>query len=502
MFSACSAASSKQVFQQEERSAGEQSKPNILLIVGDDHGYGDLGSTGFNSDVNTPNLDKLANNGIRFTQAYATSPICNTSRAGLITGRYTQRFGGYWYGGNGLEQATEQTLAETLKAQSYATGYVGKFHFGTSHQPGSRNFPTDHGFDSFYGFSGGRKHYLIHNQAAENAFQQSRKAHNKKGEGLEMGPVWLNDSKVDQQGFSTELIGQHANQFIVENKTKPFFLQVSFNAIHNFTHQLPAAYLKQQGLKGYHDWDPATENFRDWYVGGRYPNNPEGRAHYLGQLHFLDVEIGKLLAQLEQQGLMDNTIVVYVGDNGGSTPIYANNGPLRGSKYTLYEGGIRIPMIIYGGKGYQQGQVVTDVVSAMDIYPTVLSAAGIEIPDFLDGQDITPLIASTSDTAVDNNLAARTLIWDSGHEIAVRSGKWKYRAAFDDYYAVKQMVDLELGEYLYDLDADPGESNNIIANYPKVVAQLKAQYQRWAKANVEPKKLSKITKANRLKAGL
>jgi len=483
-------------------NTSELQPPNILLIVGDDHGYADLGVANTSSDVKTPNLDILANKGIRFTQAYASAPICNASRVGLITGTYTQRFGGYWYDSDGLEQASEQTLAEVLKAQGYKTGYVGKFHYGGNHQPKSRNFPTNHGFDSFYGFSGGRKHYLIHNKNAEKQFNKSRKTHKQKGESLKMGAVWLNESQVDQQGFSTELIGEHANKFINTNRDKPFFLQVSFNAIHNFTHQLPKSYLKTKGLKGYHDWNPANETFRDWYVGGRYPNNPEGRAYYLGQLHFLDVEIGKLLSNLKQQGLADNTLVIYIGDNGGSTPIYANNGELRGSKYTLYEGGIRVPLIIYGAKKYQQGKVLDNIVSAMDLYPTILASAGINLPKHLDGEDISPLLLKQSQSNDKGELKERNLFWDTGHEIAVRSGKWKYKAAFDDYYAEKQMVKLELGEFLYDLDNDPGETTNLAIQHPDVVVRLKSQFKAWSKANVNNSRISKTTKKNRAKLDL
>ncbi|GAA6186227.1 sulfatase-like hydrolase/transferase [Aliiglaciecola sp. NS0011-25] len=481
---------------------GDQRKPNILLIVGDDHGFGDLGVAKINSDVVTPNLDKLANKGTRFTQAYATAPICNASRVGLITGGYTQRFGGYWYESDGLEQVTQSTLAETLKAQGYKTGYVGKFHYGGNHQPESRNFPLNHGFDSFYGFSGGRKHYLIHSKTAEKQHRKARKANNTIGESLKMGPAWLNDKKVDQQGFATELIGEHAHKFIADNRDKPFFLQVSFNAVHNFTHQLPKSYLAEKGLKGYHDWDPAKEAFRDWYVGGRYPNNPEGRQHYLGQLHFLDVEIGKLLNELNKQGLADDTLVIYIGDNGGSTPIYANNGELRGSKYTLYEGGIRVPLIVYGPQIYQQGKVMNQVVSAMDLYPTILAAAGIAIPSHLDGKNISALLTKDVQATDSQSLSERTLFWDTGHEIAVRSGKWKYKAAFDDYYANKQMVNLELGEFLYDLEKDPGESQDVSNKFPEVVKQLRAQYQQWAKTNQANPKVSNKTRNNRAKLGL
>lgn len=462
-------------------------QPNIVLIIGDDHGYADLSGRQVLGDVATPHLDALANRGVNFTQAYATSPICNTSRAGLITGSYSQRFGAYWYGGKGIYKPEFPTIAEALQTKGYATGYIGKFHYGRDHGPGHRNFPNNHGFESFYGFAGGRKHYLIHSAAAQRAFRNTPKKYQTRGESLEMGPVWVNRTQVDQQGFSTELIGQRARDFIDRHPDQPFFLQVAFNAVHNFTHQLPEPYLKEKGLKGYHDWNPAEEDFREWYRNGRYPNNPEGRAHYLGQLYYLDREIGKLQKHLQKAGLSENTIIVYVGDNGGSTPIYANNSPLRGSKYTLYEGGIRVPLII-AGPDYVSAKNLHTVVSAMDIYPTVLQAAGVDLPDHIDGLDLTSQLNGDDYVGGD-----RILFWDTGHEIAVRDGKWKYRAAFDDFYAIRQGVDLELGEFLYDLEVDPGESVNLIDIYPDIAENLKSAYRRWRKNN-EPDPASRQLK--------
>jgi arylsulfatase B len=472
-------------------------QPNILLIVGDDHGHADMGVTGNAKDVKTPNLDALASSGLRFTQAYATSPICSTSRAGLITGSYTQRFGGYWYGGDGLKDAAFSTLPEQLKMNGYSTGYVGKWHYGSDLSPSHRNFPLRHGFDNLYGFSGGRKHYLIHNAEAaaeykervQKAAKKNRKAAGGYGQGLANGPVWINEQLVDQEGFSTELIGEQASKFLANHQkqstNKPFFLQVSFNAIHNFTHQLPKKYLDNMGLKGMHDWQPEVESYSDWYEKGRYPNNPEGRAYYLGQLSYLDKEVGNIMATLKEQGLAENTLVIYIGDNGGSTPIYANNGPLRGSKYTLYEGGIRVPMIVHWPDKYPEAKVLDNVVSAMDLYPTILQTAGAEIPSYIDGVDLSTLL-----NAQTPELSHELLFWDSGHEAAVREGKWKYHWAKDDLYAVKQHVELDLGEFLYDLEKDPSESINLASRHPEIINRLKAKYRQWAKNNIAPSQLN------------
>ena len=451
-------------------------RPNILLIVADDQGYADLGCTGLADDVRTPNLDRLARRGNRFMQAYATSPICNASRAGLITGTYQARQGIYWYGGAGIHRADFQTIAELLGKAGYATGYVGKFHYGgeKSHAPSSRSFPLNHGFDFFYGFGGGRKHYLIHEAAVEELFLQVQIEQARQGSSLQQGPMWLGRRQVDQEGFSTELFGLRAREFMAKNQDRPFFLQLSFNAVHNFTHQLPEEYLKAHGLQGFRDWDAASEDYADWYRAGRKPNNPEGRAYYLGQLEYLDIEVGRILDYLAQLQLDRQTLVVYIGDNGGSTPIYANNGPLRGSKYTLYEGGIRVPLIISWPGHFDEGRVCYNVVSAMDLLPTICSAAGVLVPPHVDGIDLNRLL-----TGDDESLHHKTLVWDTAHETAVRHGKWKLKTAVDRQHAQNQMVELELGEFLYDLDADPAEATNLSTSHPDVLARLKEIHRVW-----------------------
>ncbi len=388
--------------------------PSILLIIADDQGWADLSCTGLAPDVSTPNLDRLAARGTRFTHAYATSPICNASRAGLMTGSYQQRFGTFWYGGKGMHDARFPTLAELLRAAGHATGYVGKFHYGGNvHRPGNRSFPLEHGYNSLFGFAGGRKHYLVHSRAAEAEFQRVRRAHGRKGQSLRQGPVWEGAEQVDIEGFSTELLGERARAFLREHAAQPFFLTLSFNAVHNFTHQLPKDYLERHGLAGLADWDPSTDAYYDWYRAGRYPNSPEGRALYLGQLFYLDHEVGRVLDELEALDLERDTIVVYVGDNGGSTPIYADNGPLRGSKYTLYEGGIRVPLIASWPGHFAAGAIHDDVVSTMDLLPTLCASAGAPVPAHVDGRDLGPLLTGEGPAPT-----RKTLVWDTNHETA------------------------------------------------------------------------------------
>lgn len=453
-------------------------EPNIILIVSDDQGYADIGAAGLADDVRTPAIDRLAGQGTRFTQSYVTAPICNVSRLGLLTGTYNQRQGAYWYGKKAAISPKLDTLAEVVKTRDYVTGYIGKYHYG-SHQPTVRDFPRNHGFDYFYGYGGnGRQHFLIHddqqNQQHLDKVKRYKKSGGEYGQSLELGSMWNNFERQTVTGFSTEIYGQKARDFIRQNKDQKFFLQLAFNAVHNFTHQLPVDYLKANNLKGYHDWDPDKEDYYQWYQNSRYPNNPEGRAHYLAQLQYMDTEIGKLLDLLEQQGIKDNTVVIFVSDNGGATPIYANNGPLRGSKYLLYEGGIRVPMIVSWPGQFTQGVVVDNVISTMDILPTLASLTGAATPEHVDGLDISHLL-----TGENNALEHPTLIWDTGHETAVRHGKWKLKTATDDKYAKYEMVDIELGTFLYNLDNDPSETTDLSKQHPEIVKELQGLYQQW-----------------------
>lgn len=457
-------------------------KPNVILIVSDDQGYADLSCAGLADDVKTPSLDRLAVDGVRFTQAYATSPICSPSRAGIITGCYQQRWGTFWYGGEGIHNSKFKTIAELLKEEKYLTAYIGKVHYGSDDSDtANRNFPLNHGFDYYLGHTSPRKHYLNHQDEKEEAFQKVKKEAGKWGQSMRQQALWKDKGRMDTLAFSTELFGKEACRFIEQHQNDQFFLQVSFNAVHNFTHQLPDSYLKEKGLKGYHDWNPESEDYYDWYQAGRYPHHPEGRELYLGQLHFLDNEIGRILTKVEQLGLKENTIIIYISDNGGSTPIYANNYPLRGSKYLLYEGGIRVPMIISYPQIYGKGEVVENMVSAMDILPTICSAIEIDIPTNIDGLDLKPLLEGE-----DTKLQHDTLIWDTKQEVAVRAGKWKYRMANDDSNAKYEMVEIELGEYLYDLERDIGETTNLAEQYPEIFEQLKSAHRNW-KRNIEPK---------------
>ena len=449
-------------------------QPNIILIVSDDQGYADMSIAGTLNDVSTPNIDRLASQGTRFTQAYASSPICNTSRCGLITGAYQQRFGMQWYGGPGITNWDNPTLAELLKKSGYTNGYVGKVHYGSPNGPGTRNFPLEHGFDEFFGSENARIHYLKHSQQAIDEFDALRAKNPEPSNSWGMGPFRDGLDEVDMEGVSTEIFGEKARDFITRQQEKPFFLYVSFNAVHNFTHQLPQEYLDEHGLEDYGDWDPTKEPYIQWYRRSRLPNNPDGRAHYLGQLHYLDQEVGRILKQVEDLGISENTLVIYIGDNGGSTPIYADNSPLRGSKYTLYEGGTRVPMIVSWPGTLPKNAVSNNVVSALDLLPTFCNLTGQPIPAFADGMNLMPLLTGT-----DPNLEHEVLHWKTADEWSVRKGDWKLHQVDGPGSSETEMVELELGTFLRNLRADPSESINYLDQQPEILAELGQLHDSW-----------------------
>ena len=213
------------------------------------------------------------------------------------------------------------------------------------------------------------------------------------------------------------------------------------------------------------------EDYLDWYKKGRYPNNPQGREYYLGHLTYLDREVGLIMDCLEEQGIRENTLVIYVSDNGGSTPIYASNGALRGSKYTLYEGGIRIPMVVSFNGKFDGGIIENRLVSTLDIYPTICDLIGVPQPAYLEGVSLNKTLSTKM----------RSLYWHSGHETAMRQGHWKYKTATSNADATLEMVELELGEFLYDLESDPGEKTNLINKEIERAASLRAQFKAWEK---------------------
>ena len=439
--------------------SGNAAPPNIVLLIADDLGYTDLSCTGGAPDVKTPHIDHLAAEGVRFTNAYATAPICNASRIAIATGRYQQRQGVHWYAGPGLHDPTLPTIAETLKARGYATGYVGKVHHGSNDKPGKRGFPLNHGYDEFFGCFGGTKHYLHHDASYGNT-------------PLHEGPLWDQRETKSVTGFSTTLYGERSRAFIRKHKDSPFFLTVSFNAVHNFTHQLPEEYLQQHNLNGFPDLQ-SGEDYWAWRKKISFPAHPEGRAYYLGQLHFLDLEVGRIMKQLKQSGVAENTAIFFVGDNGGSLVTYANNTPLKGGKYTLFEGGIRVPFIARFPARFPTNEVSHATASTLDLLPTICALADVSPLPRSDGLNLSGAWSDPSRSI------PRTLFWDTKSEQAVREGKWKLLITRKSPNPRLQIQDTPKGTFLFDLSTDPGETTNLAKKHPDIVRRITTSLRTW-----------------------
>ena len=287
--------------------------------------------------------------------------------------------------------------------------------------------------------------------------------------------MYVGKEKKNVEGFTTELFGEQARTFVRANKDKPFYLHLSFNAVHNFTHQLPESYLNEKGLKGFPD-NESKKTYWDWRKKIGYPANPEGRDYYLGQLYFLDREIGLVMQELEKLGLTDNTAVIFTSDNGGSLVTYANNGELNGGKYTVFEGGNKVPLIIKYPKISDSTKVVESMTSTMDLYPTICPLTGTEIQTHLDGKNLSAVISG------EESWSKRTLFWDTKAQQAVRRGKWKYITTHKVPNKRLQITETPIGEFLFDLERDPGETNNLADKYPEVVSELKKALKTWQQA--------------------
>ncbi len=447
--------------------------PNILLILSDDHGFADRGSR--SEAVATPALDRLAAEGATCDEAYMSAPICSPSRAGLITGRHQARWGATWFDSASFVPEGGPTLASALKDRGYVTGYFGKVHYGTSDAPGSPACPPRHGFDeSLYGLSHfhlGRLNYLHRGPQAAEAYGTAAGV-------MGVGTPWDGETEVAPQGFLTDLLADRADRFIVDHADQPWFCMLAFNAVHNFCWQLPDDELERRGLPRLPDWDPGELPYELWYDDAIWPNLEHGRDFYLAQLELMDSAIGRLMGRLDEVELADNTIVVYLTDNGGSTCNYGDNTPLRGTKYTLWEGGIRVPFVVRWPAGaVPAGQVRQGLVSSLDLLPTLLSATGAPWGGATDGLDQWPLIRG-------GRGGHEALHWTTGWSWAVRSGPWKLSWVDPDSTVAAETRRVEhapigSGAFLADLSSDVSETRNLAADRPDVVADLTGRHEAW-----------------------
>jgi arylsulfatase A-like enzyme len=414
-------------------AADRPAQPNILIIVGDDMGYADVGIHGC-KDIPTPHIDSLAKNGIRCTSGYVSGPYCSPTRAGLMTGRYQQRFGHEFNPGPNptgdvglpLDQVT---LADRLKAAGYATGMVGKWHLGND-----RKFhPLNRGFQEYYGFLGGAHSYFVNDN---------------RGTKGQINAVLRGFEPVTEQEYLTDAFAREAVGFIDRHQREPFFLYLTFNAVH----------MPMQASEKY------LARFKDVA--------DENRRTYCAMMSAMDDAIGRVLAKLEDAGLTESTLVFFVSDNGGPPVNASSNSPLRGRKATTWEGGIRVPYLVQWKGKLPAGKTYDQPVIQLDFAPTALAAAGIEAKDAkFDGVNLLPHLAGKV-TAPPH----AALYWRFGPQMAIRAGNYKLvKAAGIDQ------------PQLFDLAADIGETKDRSADKPELVKELRAKYEAWNKTLAEPR---------------
>jgi arylsulfatase A-like enzyme len=408
---------------------GPASRPNVVLIMTDDVGYGDIGSYGA-PDIRTPNIDRLAREGVRLTDFYA-APQCTPTRAALITGRYQQRVGlerALSTAGPTAEQGLAvngRSLPQLLKDRGYATALIGKWHLGFKPEFG----PNAHGFDRFFGFLSGYIDFYTHTR------------------GIDGAPDLFEDTTpVKQDGYMTDLITERAVQFIGGARS-PFFLEVAYNAAH-WPFQPPDR----------HSVAPNNGAFQ-----GPETAPPATRADYAAMLERADQGVGRILAALEAAGAAKNTLVIFTNDNGGEW--LSRNAPLFHRKDTLWEGGIRVPAIFRWPGRLPAGRTSGQAGITMDLTATILAATGTPRPADLDGIDLLPVLAG------ERAAVERTLFWRIDapplrRQRAVRQGDWKLLVDGDDLL-------------LYNLREDIGERDDRAMAHHDLVVRLHALLTAW-----------------------
>jgi len=461
--------------------------PNILLIVIDDLGYADFSPfENHASDISTPNMKRIADGGTIYSQAYVTAPVCSPSRAALITGKNQFRWDIPASWGPGLPDDVK-TIAEYLQEAGYETARIGKNDLGQKfHRHDVREYPLNHGYDEFLGFSAHAHDYWHHSQD-----MQDRTPDPFNTSAL-LGPLMHNEGhKSIEEGYLTDILTDESIDYIERPREKPFFLTLAYSAVHHLIHQVPKEYLDQHGATEIANYDPDTERPFGRFDAGTYSayydrysrvgdiKSHELRNYYLANLHNLDDNIGRLLDALESEGLDGNTMIIFVSDNGGSPLTGSNNMPLTGGKYSLWEGGIRVPMAVKWPGQYEAGAVEDKVTSALDIFPTIIEATGIDTEkEVLDGISLKSLVDD------------RMLVWKWQKTWAIRKGDWKLTNANEnhwksdpsDQYIAPIKDDLSLK--LFNIAEDEEERLDLSSKHPELVKELEADYQKWIEENV------------------
>lgn len=463
--------------------AQSEAPPNILLITADDLGKTDISLYG-SETVETPNMDAIGTEGVTFTDAYCSSPICSPSRAGMITGRYQQRFGmevqpqnryarnrleyfivnhfidtGQWFlverGSTPKKSAMEKqglppseiTLGELLQSAGYRTGITGKWHLGFNEE----FIPNNRGFDEQYGFyeafslfapvdSPGIVEYRHDYYANKHIWKQERS-----------GPCAIrrNHEVIEEPEYLTFRIAEEANRFLEENRERPFFLYVPFSAPHT-PFQAPEEY----------------------YDRFSHVKDKNKRVYY-AMIAALDDGVGMIMEKLSELGLEENTLVMFASDNGGATYTEATeNAPLKGGKFMNFEGGVNVPAMLRWKGTIDEGKKYSHMVTLLDFFSTAAGAVGVPLPGdrVIDGKDLLPYLRGEKE-----NPPHRALFWRAAYSKAVRSGPWKL------------IIDEKNGrELLYNLEDDKVEKRNLAERRPEVVGRLKGLLEEWEKGLTGP----------------
>jgi len=417
-----------------QSSPPRQERPNVVLIITDDVGYGDIGSYGA-PDIKTPHIDSLGITGTRFTDFYANGSTCTPTRAGLISGRYQQRFalerplgvpsvdGKFGLPSNG------NSLPQLLRNHGYATGLIGKWHLGYTDEFS----PAAHGFDMFFGFKSGYIDYYEHTRSDGQP------------------DLFENNTPVSMPGYMTDLITDRSVKFIEANAAKPFFLEVAYNAAH-WPYQVPDK--------------PSVAIDHSRHVMP-FDENPGTRADYVKIMERADQGVGQILAALDKLGLSRNTIVIFTNDNGGEW--LSRSAPLSHRKFTLWEGGIRVPTLIRWPGRVPAGRVSPQVGITMDLSASILAAAGVEVPAAarLDGINLFPILEGRTP------VVERTLFW------RVRAGGLDQRAVRSG--DMKLLLDGTARVMLFNVRKDLGEREELAQQHSAVVRRLHQQLRAWEK---------------------
>jgi arylsulfatase A-like enzyme len=432
--------------------AAPQRRPNFIVIVADDLGCHDLGCLGA-SDLKTPHIDALAASGARFLNWYSNAPVCAPARSAIMTGRFPIRAG---VPNNGPALGPQhKTIASLLKPLGYATACTGKWHLGSTPETD----PNAHGFDYYYGFHSGCVDYYSHRYywGGTNL--------------VNYHDLWRNRTEIFEDGqYLTERIAAEAKQFIAQHKTNPFFLYAPFNAPHYPMHA-PEKYIK------------------------RFPSLDPERRTYAAMISALDDGVGEIMAAVKQAGVLENTMVVFIGDNGATVEKRAgldqdfakagNNGSFRGFKFSLFDGGMHVPGILSWPGTIPARQQVREVVMSMDILPTICKAAGASLPEgyTVNGSDILPVATSQAKSP------HPSIFWAQGGQLATRRGPWKLILKGMLYNRTPDGGKMTGDDvvFLSNLDQDPGETTNLRHQHPEIVDELQTSLNSWFAA-LKPEK--------------